>query len=449
LDKIFKGKAMTNNSVVLWSPQEVAIIPSGATSPTALVEYAIQLTSRDKTQIIKGFQSGSYEMTMSYVWTKSMAALKRELGQVGMGFIGELLGRNNLSEESSPTTSISDEEAIMLARQLGVVTATEGLRLRHAHEQITHFVDREGNDIDDAEEMEEIEAISGLNTCVKNILGKQKVEVATQFADFRSALETRQFKATDNEIQTLIISPYFFKKITLGILLNLTRSTKGAQLENSLANLNIILPLIWPHIRDAEKWLVGNTYSKAYSDGAQTASAGLKSALLKVKGFDYVPENIRSHTFIKVAEKIIEAHEATNNFYNEPAPVRELRALGTTIPIPAFPSCAAAILCVKLGNPYGVCTAAQSDTNHILDSFSVERWNFYLNECLPSDARILDKLLYEKPRNRFFDLVEKFGFANLTLDAKSAKLIEAAASRNETRFAKALDQVRKAFYGKD
>lgn len=440
---------MSNDSVVLWSPKEALTIPTGTSSPPKLIEYAVQLSPRDKKQIVHGFQSGSFEMTMSYVWTKSMVALKRDLGKVGMSFIGELLGKSNLQDESNPTTSISDEEAIMLARQLGVVTATEGLRLRHAHEQIAHFVDREGNDIDESEEMEEVEAISGLKTCIKNILGKQKVEVATQFADFRSALETRLFKAADHEIQTLIISPYFFKKITLGILLNLARTTKGAQLENTLGNLNVILPLIWSSIRDAEKMLVGAAYSTAYSDGAQTASAGLKSALLKVRGFDYVPENVRSHTFIKVAEKIIEAHEAINNFYNEPAPVRELKSLGTSIPIPAFPSCAAAVMCVKIGNAYGVSASAQADANSILESFSNERWSFYFNECLVSDSRVLNKLLYEKPRARFVELVKKFKIDTLSLEARSSKLVEAAASDNETRLLKSIEQVRKAFYGKD
>lgn len=438
---------MSTNSVALWMPNDVVVIPNGVSAPPKLVEYAVRLSQKDKSHIAKGFEQASYEMTMSYVWTKSMVALKRDLAKVGMTFIGELLGKSGLKDDSNPTTSISDEEAIMLARQLGVVTSTEGLRLRQAHETIAHFVDREGNDIDESDEMEELEAISSLKACIKNILGKQKVEVATQFADFRSALESRQFKATDNEIQTLAISPYFFKKITLGIILNLTRSAKGAQLENSLGNLNTILPLIWSDLRDAERWSVGTAYSTAYSDGAQTASAGLKSALLKVKGFDYVPENVRSHTFIKVAEKIIEAHEALNNFYNEPAPIKELRSLGTIIPIPAFPSCASAVMCVRLGNPYGVSVAAQSDAAAILDSFSKERWAFYFNECLPSDSRILDKLFYEKPRKRFVDLAGKFELDGISPTSLAGKLIEAAKSGSDTKLSKAVDQMRKSFYG--
>jgi hypothetical protein len=448
MDKNSKGRMMANESLTLWSPKEIEVIPSGISAPSEIINYAIQLSSRDKNQIRHGFENQAYEMTMSYVWTKAMVALKRDLAKVGMSFLGELLGKGDFDDDTNPTTAISDTEAVMIAQQLGVVSATESMRLRHAYEQISHFLDVDGNDIDENESMEEAEAVSGLKACVKNILGKQKVEVSTQFASFRSALEKKVFNANDSEVQNLAISPYFFRKITLGILLNLARQTKGAQLENALANLNVILPLVWPNIRDTEKFLVGTAYSIAYSDGAQTASAGLKSALLKVNGFDYVPETVRSRTFLKAAEKIIEAHEAMNNFYNEPAPVRELKALGSTIPIPAFPSCASAILCVKIGNSYGVSTAAQADANTILKAFTNERWTHYLNECLPTNARLLDKLIFDNQRTRFMQIAKQYSLNDLVLDGRPKRLIEAAVSGNSAKFNTALELIRKDYYGR-
>lgn len=439
---------MANESLTLWSPKEIEVIPNGISAPSEIINYAVQLSIRDKSQIKDGFANKSFEMTMSFVWHKAMVALKRELAKVGMSFIGELLGKGDLDDDTNPTTAISDTEAIMIAQQLGVVSATESMRLRQSYEQISHFLDVDGNDIDEHESMEEAEAISGLKACVKNILGKQKVEVSTQFASFRSALERKVFNAGDSEVQNLAISPYFFRKITLGILLNLARQSKGAQLENALANLNVILPLVWSNIRDTEKFLVGTAYSDAYSDGAQTASAGLKSALLKVNGFDYVPETVRSRTFLKAAEKIIEAHEAINNFYNEPAPVRELKALGSTIPIPAFPSCASAILCVKIGNSYGVSNAAQTDANAILKAFTKERWTHYLNECLPTNPRLLDKLIFDNQRSRFIQIAREYKLNELSLDGRPQRLIEAAVLGNTTKFSSALELIRKEFYGK-
>jgi hypothetical protein len=39
---------------------------------------------------------------------------------------------------------------------------------------------------------------------------------------------------------------------------------------------------------------------------------------LKVKGFDFVPGDLRSSAFIEAANEIPEAHGGLNNFYNEP-----------------------------------------------------------------------------------------------------------------------------------
>lgn len=439
---------MSNKSVALWVAKEVQVLPATATTPAKIIDYATQLSVKDKNQIVNGFKSGSYEMTMNYVWTKAMAALKRDLARVGMRFLGEILGKGKFDEDTNPATAISHSEAIMLAQELGVVSSTEAMRLRHAHEQISHFVDMEGNDIDPDESMDELEAVQALKACVRNILGKQKIEVSTQFAEFRSALEKQVFKSDASEIQNLLISPYFFRKITLGILLNLARTSKGAQLENALANLNIVVPLLWPSLHDTEKFSIGTAYSAAYSAGAQVASAGLKSALLKVQGFDFVPETVRSHTFLKAAEKLIEAHEGMSNYYNEPGPLRELKGLGSIIPIPAFPVCATAILCVYLGNSYGICNAAQSDASAMLEGFTTDRWVYYLNDCLPSDARMLSKLSYERPKARFVQLVKTFELSKLTLNGKSKKLIEAAHEGSIEKINAIFSQMRLAYYGK-
>ena len=198
---------MGNKSVALWSAKEVQVLPATATTAPKIVEFATQLTSKDKAQIINGFKTGSYEMTMNYVWTKSMAALKRDLAKVGMRFLGEILGKGDFDESTNPATAISHSEAIMLAQELGVVTSTEAMRLRHSYEQISHFVDSEGNDVDPDESMELGEATQALKACVRNILGKQRVEVSTQFAEFRSALERQVFKPDTTEICLLYTSP--------------------------------------------------------------------------------------------------------------------------------------------------------------------------------------------------------------------------------------------------
>jgi len=439
---------MSTHDVTLWSAPSGQTLPANVKKPLDIVGYAVQLAQKDRQQIAKAFAAGSYEMAAQFTWAKSMSALKKELATVGLKFLGEMLGKGDLSDAGSPYLVISDGEALMLAEELGVVNGTEAMRLRHVHETITHFLHMDGTSVDaDGDQMEEEEALQALKACVRNVLGKQQIAVSTEFAEFRNDLETKVFQVEDTEVRNLVLSPYFFKKITISILMSGAGKSHGAKLENTLSNINTIIPLIWAALKDPERWLVGRTYAEAHDNGDATAAAGIKRALMKVAGFDYVPENLRSSAFAKLAEKVIEAHESYSNYHNEVAPTRELQSMGTTIPLPAFPACATALLCVYLGNAYGTSHIASGVAGATMKSFPENRWEYYFNDCLTSDARILNKLSYEKPRKRFFALISEFKIDGLKLNVLAKKLVDAALAQDAKRTITAVENIKKKYYG--
>ena len=67
-------------------------------------------------------------------------------------------------------------------------------------------------------------------------------------------------------------------------------------------------------------------------------------------------------------------------------------SLGSSIPIHAFAKCMTAILCVRLGNAYGVSFAAQPFANQMLDRVTSERWVYFFDKCLPADDLLLGAL---------------------------------------------------------
>jgi hypothetical protein len=68
-----------------------------------------------------------------------------------------------------------------------------------------------------------------------------------------------------------------------------------------------------------------------------------------------------------------------------------------------------AILAVKLGNSYGTSHAAIPTADELLKRLTKNQWEYYLNECLPGDELVLQKLSwYAKPRSRWIELVDKF-----------------------------------------
>lgn len=435
---------MTN--LILWQPDAGELIPAAAKTPTQIAEYAAQLSVKDRRQIASALEGSHYEMALNYLWQKTIGALKKELGTVGVTLLGEMLGRADVDEDDDVDDLLTDREAIRLAGELGVISATDALRLQHTFELVLHFSQMESID-SDSEQIDESEALASFKACIKAVLGRPKVEVARKFVDFRTALENESIGSQDERVALLRGSPYFFCKLTVSVLMNAARRNHGAQLEHGLANANVLIPEVWPRLRDAEKWSVGQAYAEAYANGRSVAAAGIKKVLLKVNGFDYVPENLRSEAFIRAAEAVIKAHEGLNNFYNEASPVASLVKLGTTIPTPAIPACMSALLCVVLGNRYGVAWAATVDANKALNKLSPDRWAYYFNHVLPSDIRILSKLQDEKPRLNWIEVVKNHVVSQGDLKGGHvASLIRNTLSGNHKKIGEVAGQMVHDFY---
>jgi len=436
--------------LTLWEPASAEIIPAGVTSMTQITEYAVQLSRKDQRQIARALEAGDYEIGVNYLWVKAMAALKRELGTLGVEFLGEMLGRGDVDSDDDVQLLLTDKDALRLSEELGMVSSTEAMRLRQSLELISHFAKNEFSGAGViSEEMDDAEAARAVKACIKNILGKPRIEVAHRFVEFREDLLNSLLRAEDTTVQLLTSSPYFFRKLSISILLSAIKTTGGALLEISLGNLNIILPLLWDSIRETEKWQVGQTYAEVYASGKSSATQGMKQALLKVYGFDFVPENLRSDTFVKAADAIIKAHEGFDNFYNEVAPVRTLEKLGSVIPAPALASCASALLTVTLGNRYGRSRAAATIAESILERLSKDRWEYYLNQCLPGDIRVLSKLSNDKPRAEWKFLAKECKFKDCAIKGEPVRrLVNATLSNDDDKIEKAQSRLIADYYGK-
>lgn len=397
---------MSNTEIVIWQNNTLPIIPKSVSKIEDLVIYGVQLQTKDIRQIVSAFNNEAYEMVSTYIWTKAITSLKNQLSKMGVSFIAEMLDRPDINEHTDIQQAISEFEAIRLAEEFGVISGTSAFRLKKAMETVTHFNQPELEE-DEENEMTQDEARTIVRSCIQGILGYNKIEAAIDFKNFRIELEEQTLNEENPYILRLIQSPYFFHRTVIRILLSIIKSSTGAQLENALANSNVIVPLIWSNLKHPEKWQIGRTYSELFIDGKTKSASGLKRVLLKVKGFDFVPEDLRSSSFIKVAHEILNAHEGMNNFYNEPKPVSTLYSMGSVIPIPAFPLCMSAILCVKLGNNYGVSNAAQTPAFEILKNTTQERWVYYFNECLQTDDRILYKLMQYRQLDRWLNLFSK------------------------------------------
>lgn len=374
------------NNIQIWQGPNGIELPATLKEASEVIPYANYLTLKQKNQIIAAFQIEAFDMAAEYAWKKAMVKLKETISTLGMKFVGEMIGRDDFDETTSIDTEITDHTAIQIAEQLGVVGATAALRLRQSNELITHYFSKNAE-----EQLDYATAFSVVKSSVQYVLGEHDISIALEFSKFRDRLLNETLKLSDPQVDQLINSPLFYLRTVITILLSSARNDIGAKLEHSLANLNLIVPNVWDNLSESDKWNIGTAYRDVTASGNTIAASGIKNALLKVNGFDYVPENLRSVTFIKTAKQVIETHYSFNNFYNEPAIVSKLSNLGSTIPSPALIECFQAYLAVYLGNSYGISVAAAPIAERELSNITKDRWQYYFEKVIHNDEVVLSK----------------------------------------------------------
>lgn len=413
---------MITNALVPWGHTDVVALPLNA-QPPEIAERAVMLSPRDQTAVVLAFNNEAYEMAATFVWSKAMAALKKQLATLGMEFIGEMLGRTDLDEASNPITDIREDEAIELAEQLAMISTTEAIRLRNGQTLVNHFLD---STVSQGEQMHREEAISVVRSCVVNFLSDPQANVSQPFVELRKKLETETLTPDDQDVERLSTAPYFFIRTTLTVLLTQLKVAASAKLEHAAGNIHVLLPVMWPKLRDKDRWQSGETYAFVQASNRTVAAAGLRRALLRVNGFDFVPETLRSETFRAVARSVLSAHFGVDNYYNEPKPMETLARLGSSVPGPALADCLTAALCVRLGNRYGHCWDAQPAAERFLKLFRPPQWEYYLNKVLTGDRHVLAKLAYDdKPLERWQELVSELQLAEVNMDPRIAKMVTA------------------------
>ncbi len=419
---------------IVWAGPTGTLIPTSCSEPQEIVLYANGLNDKQKADIARAFEHGAYDMGAEYTWRRAMVRLKSTLKTLGMSFIGEMLNDDDIDEYSNIDIVLNDYSAINLAEQLGAINSTGALKLRHALEVISHYLSDEAEK--NNEELSKIDAAALVGSCVKYVLGETDISIAIEFSELRNRLYTETLTLADPQIEQLLDSPPFYIKTVVSVLLSGIKNEQGAAQEHAVGNLGVLIQPIWSHIPEKDKWQIGNAYRDATAAGDISATKGLKNALLKVKGFDYVPENLRSSTFKKAAKSLIDAHFAMNNFYTEAPLVANLSKLGSSIPAPAFIDCVQAYLCIYLGNSYGTSNAAFPTAKAELLKIPEDRWRYYFDKVLSTDEIILAKLFSDKPKERFKTLVRdhlSFLVDSESLNTDVLKLVKALSSGDNSR----------------
>lgn len=393
------------------------VLPPDVNIPVLVDSYAVRINSRERGKIASYYVKNDFMTAAEKVWNRTMAVLRDKVLSLGEDFVADMLG----IDDTRFVQDLQPYMLITLANQLGFINDEGEMYLRHANDYMNHYLNEQTEN-----ELPRDEANIIIKNCIKYIVGFDEENFGFEFNDFRYKLKTNSISDVINDTNLLITCPYFFKKTTIRTLISLLKSTEAIEFERVVENMAVIIPLMWDGLLNDEKFYLGTTYAQFDNDKDDKRLKALKSVLVKVKGFDFVPENIRSTTFVTVATKLIAVHYGMNNFYHEPLAISNLEKLGTKFPKPALRICVTAVLLVKLGNMYNVSWDAQSHADTMLDRLTDDDWRTYLEHYLPFEKELVNDLLVSpvyKMVDRWRLVVKEYELTKYNITNKIAKRI--------------------------
>lgn len=405
----------------ILNPTTGLINPSGLNLPvitnvTELVPYAVAMPDQVKRKVAKYYEIGDFATAASQVWIRSINLLRKRILSLGEEFVADMVD----TEDLEYVRELPPHRTINLAYDLGFIDKAGRKKLFDCNTYYNFF---NNDEADEYEEMPQDEANIIIKYCIKYVLYNNDESFGLQFNDFREKLKSCKITDLYDDANSMFETcPYFYLKTTVRSLLNLFGETEGIEYENVTMNMNLMFPEIWGRLKLEERRALADAYTDCVNRNDSEREGVLNKILIKVHGFDYVKENIRSRTYILTARKLVDAHFDVNNYYTEPNIIKKLEDLGTKIPNLALKESMTAILYVKLGNSYGVSWEAEKIADRMLDAITKEEWIIYLERYFLEESDLLDSIeRTNKVRSQWKQVIKRYELNKLGLVAPQVK----------------------------
>lgn len=395
--------------------------PSGLTLPmitnvSELVEFGIALPTQVRDKVTKYYVEGDYVTAANMTWVRAIGLLKKRILSLGEEFVADMVGTDDLEY----VRNLPAYRVIELAHDLGFIDKAGKRKLQMANDYCNYFNNDES---DEYEEMPQDEANIIIKNSIRYILYNNDESFGLQFNDFREKLKSGRVTDLFEDDKTMFATcPYFYLKTSVRSLLKLFSETDGIEYDNVTSNMNIMFPAIWERLKLEERRALADAYTDYTNINDYKRTAVLNNIMLQVHGFDYVMENVRSRTYLQVAQKLVDVHFGINNFYNEPRIIKKLEDLGTMIPKLALKECVTAVLYVKIGNRYGTSWSAEQIADRILDRLTVDEWVTYLEKYMLDESNLLDGIKdSNKMRNKWKEVIKRYKLNEMCIVEPQAK----------------------------
>ncbi len=317
--------------------------------------------------------AGLFDAALNFIWDETVVNLRTKVARFDIEYFYDSvvtdLGRRTKLKDESDLSKIEEWELIRGCHLTGILSDIGYKHLDYIRDMRNWASAAHPNQ----NELTGFQLVSWLETCVKEVIAKDPEGPAIEVKRFLNSI--RSTSLTNSDAQHINAGVEYLPK---DILKSLLRTLFGMYTAANAAaktksNIKLVVQKCWSLSPEDAKHECGFRYASFAANGEIDRKTAANEFLTVVGGLPYLPGDTLA---LEISEKIAnlyDAHNAFNNFYNEPAHARALASYVSStgqVPDAVRKPYVKTIVMTKIGNGYGISGMAESYYDSLIEKFS-------------------------------------------------------------------------------
>lgn len=350
--------------------------------------------------------AGLFDAALNYLWDETILSLRLKISQFSLDYfksaVPEEIAKKIKTEED--LRNVDDNDIVKGCQKIGLIS---DVGYRHLD-----FIRGMRNWVSAAhpnqEELSGLNLCSWLETCIKEVIGKDPVAPAITNQQLILNIKTKVFEEKDIEPirSTLNDTPTEYLESLAGALFGMFCEPEGkVEVKN---NIRLIAKDIWRLLSEQKKKSLGLRHATWAVNGDIERKNAAHDFLEMVDGLSYLSDDMKTAEFSDALNHLYYAHVGFNNFYNEPAfasLVNKYVPDTGVIPDVLRDDYVRVLSLCAIGNGFGVSNGAAPYYEKMIAKFTDKEIGAFLR--LFSDIEFSSQLRCEDSQDRYIKLKDK------------------------------------------
>lgn len=386
-------------------------------------------------KVVVACGAGLFDAALNYIWDEVVVRLRERVVRFDLNYffdtaIKDPEARKQFKGEDD-LQRMSDADLISGALNCGFITSLAYRHLDHIRDMRNWASAAHPN----SAQLTGLQLASWCETCIREVILKEPAGPVLEVT--RLLKNLREQALSKKDVPGVVAN---IRKLPTDLTAALLRALAGHFCDPRIDvkvrdNVRLIAADAWQHAPEPVKGEIGLRYS-SYSANADVERKNLAHEFLEmVGGLTSLPDSDRALEIALAAQQLDQAHDAMNNFYNEPPAARQLRRyIGAdgSIPQQVNSDYVRVVVRCRIGRRSGIAHGAVPTYDELIDLFQEPQVRAFV-EVL-GDARIAERLDDAGCARRFRELATKL--LAKTVDMPLRRILEAGIAATDAQLPK-------------